>query len=47
MINEELMPIAWHPIRWFDWCLSEDFAVKEDVWIFLVSQEINDKYCKI
>ena len=17
------MPVAWHPIRWWDWCLSE------------------------
>ena len=18
------MPVAWHPNRWWDWCLSED-----------------------
>ena len=18
------MPVAWHPARWWDWCLSED-----------------------
>ena len=24
MTNEELMAIAWHPKRWWDWCLSED-----------------------
>ena len=23
-IKEELMPIAWHPSRWWDWCMSED-----------------------
>ena len=23
-ISKELMPIAWHPKRWRDWCLSED-----------------------
>ena len=23
-IKEELMPIAWHPSKWWDWCLSED-----------------------
>ena len=23
-LNEELMPIAWHPNRWWDFCLSED-----------------------
>ena len=25
LINEdELMTIAWHPSRWWDWCLDED-----------------------
>ena len=23
-IKEELMPIAWHPSRWRDWCVPED-----------------------
>ena len=23
-IKEELMPIAWHPPRWWDWCVPED-----------------------
>ena len=23
-IEKELMPIAWHPSRWWDWCMSED-----------------------
>ena len=23
-IKEELLPIAWHPSRWWDWCMSED-----------------------
>ena len=23
-IKEELMPIAWHPDRVMDWCMSED-----------------------
>ena len=23
-IKEELMPIAWHPSRWWDWSVSED-----------------------
>ena len=22
-IKEELMPIAWHPSRWWDWCVPE------------------------
>ena len=24
MISEELMPVAWHPKRWWNFCLSED-----------------------
>ena len=23
-IEKELMLIAWHPSRWWDWCMSED-----------------------
>ena len=23
-IKEELLAIAWHPSRWWDWCMSED-----------------------
>ena len=23
-IREELLPIAWHPSRYWDWCMSED-----------------------
>ena len=23
-INEELMPIAWHPTRVWDWCMTKD-----------------------
>ena len=23
-IEEELTPIAWHPSRWWDWCVPED-----------------------
>ena len=23
-IKEELMPITWHPSRYWDWCMSED-----------------------
>ena len=23
-IKEELMPIAWHPSRWWDWCVPKD-----------------------
>ena len=23
-MKEELVPVAWHPSRWLDWCMSED-----------------------
>ena len=23
-LNEELMPVAWHPNRWWEWCISDD-----------------------
>ena len=23
-IKKELLPIAWHPSSWWDWCVSED-----------------------
>ena len=23
-LSEELMPVGWHPNRWWDWCMSED-----------------------
>ena len=23
-ISKKLMPIAWHPTRWWGWCMSED-----------------------
>ena len=23
-LKRELMPIAWHPSRWWDWCVPED-----------------------
>ena len=23
-IKKELMPTAWHPSRWWDWCVPED-----------------------
>ena len=23
-LNEELRLVAWHPNRWWDWCLLED-----------------------
>ena len=23
-IKEELLPFPWHPLRYWDWCMSED-----------------------
>ena len=35
-INEELMPIALHPSRWWDWCVPED-EKRETEKIFLTT----------
>ena len=32
-IKKELIPIAWHPSRWWDWCVPEDEERdKEKLW---------------
>ena len=31
-LNEELMSVAWHPKRWWDWCVSEDEKMEVDVY---------------
>ena len=31
-IKEELMPIAWHPDRYWDWCVPEDEKKKLGGW---------------
>ena len=23
-VKEELIPLAWHPSRWSEWCMQED-----------------------
>ena len=28
-IKEELMPITWHPSRWWNWCVPEDKKKKD------------------
>ena len=28
-ISKELMPVAWHPTRWQDWCMPEDEKKKK------------------
>ena len=37
-LNKELMPIAWHPSRWWDWCMSED--EKKDFELYQVFMNI-------
>ena len=34
-IKKELMPIAWHPSRWWDWCIPEDEKKKTEK-LFLI-----------
>ena len=34
-IKKYLMPTAWHPSRWWDWCVTED-EKKETEEIFLI-----------
>ena len=41
-IKKELMSIAWHPSRYWDWCMSEDEkrdteALWAYIWTFFVS----------
>ena len=31
-ITEELLPIAWHPLRYWDWCMSEDEKKRLEAW---------------
>ena len=33
-VKEELLPITWHPSRWYDWCVPED-EKKETEKLFL------------
>ena len=33
-IKQDLLPIAWHPSRWRDWCMSEDEKREtEKLWV--------------
>ena len=32
-IKKELLPVVWHPSRWWDWCVSEDEKKEtEKIW---------------
>ena len=30
-IKEELIPIPWHPSRWWDWCMSKDEKKRQKI----------------
>ena len=30
------MPVAWHPTRWWDWCLPEDEEKKKEIQFLLI-----------
>ena len=32
-IHDELLPVAWHPDRWWDWCVDEEEKrVTKELW---------------
>ena len=35
-IRKELIPVAWHPIRWWNWCLPEYEKKKEENQFLLI-----------
>ena len=35
-LSEELMPVVWHPNRWWDWCISED--EKKEISIMFIEE---------
>ena len=35
-IKEELIPIAWHPSRWYDCCISEDEKKETEKWFLAI-----------
>ena len=40
-ISKELMPVAWHPTKWWDWCMPEDD--KNEIKPFFIDKS----YCKV
>ena len=39
--KKELMPVAWHSTRWWDWCMSEDDKMKQKQFLLM---KINIKF---
>ena len=33
------MPVAWHPTRWWDCCMSKDEKKKEEIEPFLIDEK--------
>ena len=42
-INKELMPVAWHPTRWQDWCMPEDEKKTKKLIQFLLIKLVDNK----
>ena len=36
-ISEQLMSVAWHPTKWWDWCISKD--EKKEIDSFLIDEK--------
>ena len=39
-ISEELMPIAWHPERWWNFCMSEDEKKRNRTEFYWVVEQV-------
>ena len=35
-LSKELMPVAWHPRRWWDWCMRQD--EKKEIKSFFIDE---------
>ena len=36
-ISKELMSVAWHPTRWWDWCMKEDNKIDVNAFLLIKS----------
>ena len=43
-IKEQLMPITWHPSRWWDWCIPNDEKKKRGRKILVVTDSCFQDY---
>ena len=35
-IKKDLMPIAWHPSKWWDWCVPENEKRETENFFFII-----------